>query len=226
MEERDVTAAVAGKNRALKDFGLAALRNPFVQFVARAIRFDLRPWDRIEMDRICREWVRELGPDRLDVLEISGTSWRSFGFRSYREASYPEFDVCTQVFDDRFDLIVADQVFEHIRYPHRAARNVRMMLRPGGYFLISVPFFVKVHAAPIDCCRWTEDGLRYMLEDCGFDRTSIRTGAWGNAACGRAFMRIWWPRGWGSLRNEAEFPIVVWALARTPGDGSSVTPSE
>ena len=31
-----------------------------------------------------------------------------------------------------------------------------------------VPFLIRVHNVPIDCSRWTEDGLKFHLEECGF----------------------------------------------------------
>src|SRR5262245_11702138 len=70
-------------------------------------------WSRVVMDRATQKLVGTLGPQNLDALEISGDGWRDFGFRSYRQVQYPEFDVCAQVLQQRFDLIIAEQVFEH-----------------------------------------------------------------------------------------------------------------
>src|SRR5437868_3940180 len=91
-----------------------------------AVGYDTSDWMRIVMYRRCFAWVRSLQPEKLGVLEISaGPQWvREFAFRQYRGTHYPEFDVCSDILEDRFDLIIADQVFEHLRWPHRAARNV------------------------------------------------------------------------------------------------------
>jgi hypothetical protein len=56
-------------------------------------------------------------------------------------------------------------------------------LVPGGHFLVVTPFLYKVHPSPLDCPRWTEQGLRYFLEDAGFVPDRILTGSWGNRAC-------------------------------------------
>jgi SAM-dependent methyltransferase len=181
-----------------------------------AVHYDYGHWARTVMYRECFRLVRELDPARLDALEISaGKVWKPLGFRSYAEANFPEFDVCSMTLPGRFDLIIADQVFEHLLWPYRAGRNVYSMLRPGGHFLVTTPFLIKVHDVPVDCSRWTELGMRHLLAECGFPIDGIRTGSWGNRACVKANFRRWARRGWfKSLANEPEFPVSVWALAR------------
>ena len=168
------------------------------------------------MYRQCFAFIRDLGPERLDVLEISGgPQWkREFDFRSYTTTSYPDFDVCSETLPERFDLIIADQVFEHLKWPYRAGKNVLTMLKPGGRFIVTVPFLVRIHASPLDCTRWTEEGLSYFLQECGFDAAAITTGSWGNRACLVANLSSWRKRGvFGSLSNEPNLPLVVWAFA-------------
>jgi SAM-dependent methyltransferase len=182
-----------------------------------AVGYDTTDWMRIVMYRRCFEFVRSLGPERLDALEISaGPQWvREFGFRSYTGTGYPGFDICSQTLPQHFDLIIADQVFEHLKWPYRAGRNIEAMLRPGGHFLITMPFLVRVHKSPIDCTRWTEEGLFYFLQECGFAAGAITTGSWGNRACVKGNLTVWRKRGvFGSLDNEPDFPVAVWAFAR------------
>ena len=149
-------------------------------------------------------------------MEISaGQFWQNAGFRSFSEKNFPEFDICKDVLDQQFDIIIADQVFEHLPWPYRAAKNVHAMVKPGGYFLITTPFMIRVHDIPIDCTRWTETGLKYFLAECGFPFDQIVTGSWGNRACVKANFKRWARRGWfGSLKNERNFPVSVWALAK------------
>ena len=60
-------------------------------------------------------------PRKLSVLEISAATT---GGGSASEISvrrdFPEFDICSDVLAERFDLIIAEHVFEHIRWPYRA----------------------------------------------------------------------------------------------------------
>lgn len=173
-------------------------------------------WSRVIMNRVCGEWLRALPFATLHALEISGRTFADFGFASYQSVDFPEFDLCAGPLATTFDLILAEQVFEHLRYPYRAGRHVWQMLRPGGWFLISVPFLVKVHAYPIDCTRWTELGLRHFLHECGFPLEAIRTGSWGNRACVMANFKEWvvYDPQQHDLTNEPDFPYHVWALAR------------
>jgi SAM-dependent methyltransferase len=181
------------------------------------VGFDSTDWLRVVMYRQCFAFIQSIRPEALDTLEISGgPQWRrTFKFRSYTSTDFPEFDICAQVLDRQFDLIIADQVFEHLPWPMRAGRNVYAMLRPGGYFIIATPFLVRVHDVPIDCSRWTEQGLSYLLQECGFLEKDIKTYAWGNRKCLKANLFKWRRYGfYRSLANEPNFPVMVWAIAQ------------
>lgn len=184
----------------------------------RAIGYDTTDWMRVVMYRECFAFIDSLGPERLDVLEISGgPQWRrGFNFRSYTATEYPGYDICAEQLPQHFDLIIADQVFEHLPWPYRAGRNALAMLKHGGYLIVTAPFLVRVHESPIDCCRWTESGLSYLLQECGFAEAAVHTGSWGNRACLKANLTHWRKRGFfGSLANEPNFPVAVWAFAQS-----------
>jgi SAM-dependent methyltransferase len=168
------------------------------------------------MNRETDRLIRQLDLQHSSALEISGTKWSAYPFLRYRSAAFPDFDVCSQVLDERFDIVLAEQVFEHLLWPYRAVRNVFEMLNPDGALLVTTPFLVKIHDEPTDCSRWTEVGISHLLAEGGFNIDRITTGSWGNRACIRSNWRRWTiyhPR-FHSLRNEPDFPIVVWALAR------------
>jgi SAM-dependent methyltransferase len=198
----------------LLPFGLFGLIKPYV---ASGNRND--QWLRRVMNQETRKLVAALSPETLDVLEISGNDWRDiFAFKSHEEASYPSFDICSGVTGKQYDLIIAEQVFEHLLYPYRAGRNVFEMLKDGGHLLITTPFLLRIHCYPVDCTRWTPIGLEHFLSECGFPHANIQVFSWGNRACAIANFHRWqiyqpWRH---SLDNEPDFPCVVWALARKP----------
>jgi SAM-dependent methyltransferase len=186
-----------------------------------ATNYDYEQWARVVMYRELFAEVDKLGPDNISALEVSagGSSspWRKFGFAEYAATEYPQFDICRDKMEMQFDLIIADQVFEHLHWPYRAARNVFAMLRPGGYFINTTPFLIRIHDVPVDCSRWTELGIKYLLAEAGFELDNIRTGSWGNLACVRANLaaRAWARVGWGKpMHNEPDYPIAVWAIAK------------
>lgn len=126
---------------------------------------------------------------------------------------FPDFDICKKPLAEKFDLVTAEQVFEHIRRPNRAARHVYKMLKPRGTFVISTPFLIKYHPVPEDLWRWSKEGLQYFLEDSGFD--NVETCSWGNKQCIVENLDTWahFSEGKHSLENHEEYPIVVWSIA-------------
>src|SRR5712671_707529 len=168
-----------------------------------------RWWARIVMNQETLQLVKSVNPETRSALEISGDGWKSrIAFNSYRSIDYPEYDICAgPILNEAFDIIIAEQVFEHLLWPCRAVRHVHQMLNEGGVFLLTTPFLCKIHGAPIDCSRWTELGLRHLLAEGGFDLGRIVTGSWGNRACVRGNFTRWSIyRPWHSLANEPDFP--------------------
>ncbi len=199
---------------------LGEQRKKKVQSLVRSVTgYDLRDWARQVVYEECFKLLQTIEPEKLNVLEISaGQKFQALPFKSFRELYFPEFDVCKDTLPERFDLIIADQVWEHLAWPYRAAKNVHEMLAPGGYFLNTTPFLIRVHEMPLDCTRWTESGMKYFLAEAGFPLEKIVTASWGNRACVKANLRTfpgWARRGWfGSLKNERSYPVQVWALAQ------------
>lgn len=193
-----------------------------IKKVLQRFGFNTGHWVRAVMYQECGKLLEDIGASNLDVLEISGDIHDFISeakLKSYKQVSHPEFDICRDRLSESFDLIIADQVFEHLLWPYRAGKNVYEMLRPGGYFLIMTPFLVRIHLSPEDCTRWTAQGLKYFLAECGFPLENIRSAGWGNRACVKANFNRWARTGWGilhSLKNEKRFPVTVWALARKP----------
>ena len=178
-----------------------------------------RPWIRYVMDEQTEKLVRESHPETMDVFEVSGEAWSdAFQWKSYTSRDYPDFDVCNDPFDREYSLIIAEQVFEHVRHPWRAAQNMYNGLHVGGYALITTPFMFHIHPTPLDCWRWTPQGMGFMLEDAGFKPENIVTGSWGNYQCflRHAIDQSSAPemRDEFSLENVGHIPQMVWGYAR------------
>lgn len=175
-----------------------------------------RQWGRVVMNRNLGALIDALHPERCSAVEISGDLHRDRPWMSYRSLRFPSFDLCASVPAETFDLVICEQVLEHVVDPWRAVRTLRELCRPGGHVLVSTPFLVRVHKEPSDFWRFTPDGLRVLLESADLEVVALES--WGNRACVRGNFRYWAPhRGWRSLRNEPAFPVMVWALARREG---------
>lgn len=194
------------------------LRRKAEELLAR-FGYDTTHWTRVVAYRDCFAFLRSLGPEKLDALEISaGHAWReAIPFRSFRETHYPAYDVCAEPLAGRFDVVIADYVLPHVDQPARAVANMRAMLREGGHCIVTTSFLIRVDGSPNDCTRWTERGLLNLMVEGGFSPEVVRVGSWGNRACVKANFRGWAVYGFGigkPLRNEPEFPVSVWAIAR------------
>jgi 2-polyprenyl-3-methyl-5-hydroxy-6-metoxy-1,4-benzoquinol methylase len=97
-------------------------------------------WIRVIMDQETARLVGGLDFKHAAALDISGTKWKDFGFARFRSVSDSEYDVCAGVLGEKFDVIIAEQVFEHVLWPYCAVRNVFQMLNPNGAFLITTHF--------------------------------------------------------------------------------------
>ena len=115
-----------------------------------------------------------------DVLSVgsgddgdgAGRGYRSY-FKSARRyvTSEPEpgcdlvLDVraMPQIADASFDAVFCSGVLEHVDDCPAAVAECHRILRPGGLFLVGVPFQQKMHHVPQDFWRFTEFGLRYLL---------------------------------------------------------------
>lgn len=192
-----------------------ALKNG-LEKLAAAAGYDKQHVTRTVAYREIDRWLDALGTEGLDALEISaGWKWRQRQWGSFTEMNWPQHDICKDVLDRQFDIVIADNVWEHLLYPYRAARNVHSMLRPGGWFVNITPFMIRYHPIPTDCSRWTELGMSHFLEEAGFDRARIVTGSWGNAAAVKANFYRWARTGWQRrLPNDERFPVTVWAMAQ------------
>ena len=188
--------------------------------LASAVGYDKTHITRVVAYRAVDQWLDQLDCETMDALEISsGWKWGERAWGSFTEMNWPDYDICKDTLDRQFDLIIADNVWEHLQYPYRAARNVFAMLKPGGHFIIITPFLIRYHPIPIDCSRWTEMGLKYFLEEVGFNPDKTETGSWGNARAVKANFHRWARAGWErTFRNDKNFPVTVWAIAQKDCD--------
>lgn len=69
--------------------------------------------------------------------------------------------------DSSFDTVVCTQVLEHVSDPFNKISEIARVLKPGGTVVISVPCAWPLHEVPHDYFRYTEFGLKNILEEAG-----------------------------------------------------------
>jgi SAM-dependent methyltransferase len=181
-------------------------------------------WQRVVLMREVDAHIDALGPSDLVAAEISGASHAGRPWRRFASLDFPAFDLCAPLPEEHrgaYDVVICEQVLEHVVDPIAAARNLRGLCRPGGHVIVSTPFLIRVHELPAfampDFWRFTPRGLRRLLEQGGGLEVD-EVGTWGNRDCVAGNLDRWPAyRPWMSLRDEPDIAVQVWAFARAPG---------
>lgn len=101
--------------------------------------------------------------DRYIVADYADTRASMFA----RESSeFVEANVLSLPFEDSSaDTIIFTQVLEHVTDPILALDQITRVLKNKGVLVISVPFIYQAHAQPHDYWRFSEYGIKKLLQD-------------------------------------------------------------
>ena len=80
--------------------------------------------------------------------------------------------------DASVDMLISESTIEHTPNAESAIREMRRVVKPGGFVYISIPFIMPFHASPNDYSRLTHEGLKQKF----YDFTPIKIGALGGPA--------------------------------------------
>lgn len=72
-----------------------------------------------------------------------------------------------------FDLIAVTEVLEHVANPSEVLEFFSQHQQKGQKVYITTPFLAREHGAPNDFCRWTEEGMRTLLNTAGYSIDKI-----------------------------------------------------
>jgi SAM-dependent methyltransferase len=75
--------------------------------------------------------------------------------------------------DGRYDLVLLTQVLHLVPDPSVVLEEIHRVLAPGGHLLLSAPLAYEEHSQPHDYYRFTQFGLRLLLERAGFHIESL-----------------------------------------------------
>ena len=184
----------------------------------------LEQYQRLALNLAVDRYLEGLRVEDKRAAEISGANHSHLQWREHRSLDYPEYDLCGDMREaGRYDVVICEQVLEHVADPWLAARNLRQLTEPGGHLIVSTPFLIRIHELPEygmrDYWRFTPRGLRELLERAGLEVEAL--GSWGNRSGVVANLRHWSKiRPWHDLDNDPALAVQVWAFARAPSAGA------
>lgn len=114
--------------------------------------------------------LRKLGEDHQAAIWGVDVRRPELALDNFVEGSITDPTVVARLPHDGFDLIVANDVIEHVEQTEEFFRVLHMMLRPGGFLALSVPNIRQIRTAYQIFVRGT-----FPRDDAGlFDRTHLR----------------------------------------------------
>jgi ubiquinone/menaquinone biosynthesis C-methylase UbiE len=119
--------------------------------------------------------VLDAGSGRAPYRDLfAHARYETADFVAVKGKKYTEQDyVCDladiPVEDARFDHVLLTQVLEHLPSPSTVLAELQRVLKPGGTLWLTAPLFYAEHERPYDFFRYTQFGLRHLLESAGFD---------------------------------------------------------
>jgi SAM-dependent methyltransferase len=118
--------------------------------------------------------------------------------------------------EQHYDVVVLDEILEHVERPWVAVDQIHRILRPGGCLLTSSPFMIAEHKVPMDYWRFTKDGLRVLLRSF----SDVEVHSWGNPQSVTYIMNGMMVTSQQAIQDGAfdltdveKFAISVWAYA-------------
>lgn len=101
------------------------------------------------------------------LLEARGFTVKTIDVGAESGADFTGTVEQTGLADGSFDLVLCTQVLEHCDDPWQGVREIRRIVKPGGYALLSVPHVWFYHPHPKDHWRFTQEGLVHLCGSAG-----------------------------------------------------------
>lgn len=96
---------------------------------------------------------------------------------------------------DSFGLVLCTQVLEHVPEPSGTLGECFRVLEPGGRLALTVPLLWELHELPHDYYRYTEPGVRHLLDKAGFVEATISPRSDGFTAVAQLLRNLAWGMG-------------------------------
>lgn len=123
--------------------------------------------------------------------------------------------------DEHFDSVLCTEVLEHLPEPEEAIKEIKRVLKKGGYAYFTVPQTWCLHYEPYDYFRFTKYGIKYLLKNNGFEVVSIERVGGIFSLVGQRIIDVAWqkivdlfrlPCGLRNAERIASFLVLPYSL--------------
>lgn len=142
---------------------------------------------RDHLNAFIQKTAARLGPQGGKLLEV-GPQDRSMVRECFSNLAADTFDIVDKygptfvgditkhnafIADSSYDVVACLEVLEHTLNPFDAVKELRRILKDGGYLLVSAPLNWRIHGPVPDCWRFTEHGWTALLRDFDIEEIDI-----------------------------------------------------
>lgn len=118
--------------------------------------------------------IRELPDNGIGLNAGSGMTSLDVRIKNLELEAAPNIDYVGSVeaipeVDNTFDLVISQEVLEHVQNPSLAMTEIKRVLKIGGKCYIQLPFTIGYHPCPNDYWRFTKQGLISLIESSGLE---------------------------------------------------------
>lgn len=92
------------------------------------------------------------------------------------------------VIDKSFDVVLSNQMLEHVADPERALREFYRVLKPGGKLILTAPQAWQLHQEPHHYFNFTKYGLALLFQRVGFQVKQIEARGGISSSCRTRFV--------------------------------------
>jgi SAM-dependent methyltransferase len=98
--------------------------------------------------------------------------WKHIGINPSIDDASPDIvgdAMCLPLGAATADMVLCTQVLEHVSRPWELISECQRVLKPGGFLVLSAPFYWPLHEEPWDFFRYTRHGLKSLVTNQGLE---------------------------------------------------------
>ena len=112
--------------------------------------------------------------------------------------------------DSTYDSVLCNAVLEHVQNHRKVLAELKRVLKPGGYLVVSIPFLQPYHPNPGDYRRYTYNGMFELGKNNGFEVIEVLPVHSIAQALGWTLWVTLEEKRWRYLKAALWLPLHIW----------------